>query len=46
MENFWSSLKNSGILASKFDLTAIEDEKIIKFEDGMFMRQKNAFDFI
>ena len=37
---FGLHLKNSGILASKFDLTAIEDEKIIKFEDGMFMADK------
>ena len=32
--------KNSGILASKFDLTVIEHEKIIRFEDGMFMADK------
>ena len=37
---FGLHLKNSGILASKFDLTAIKDEKIIKFEDGMFMADK------
>ena len=37
---FGLHLKNSGILASKFDLTAIEDEKIIKFEDGMFIADK------
>ena len=37
---FGLHLKNSGILASKFDLTAIKDEKIIKFEDGMFMVDK------
>ena len=38
---FGLHLKNSAF-RFKFDLTAIEDEKIIKFEDGNYGRQKNA----
>ena len=37
---FGLHLKNSGTLASEFDLAAIEDEKIIRFEDGMLMADK------